>query len=145
MILIILYTVDVITSIYFSLSAEDDWEGSLEEEVLSALSDVALHLPMDSRQLLQTVNKTLPSPVQHNQITNLLQKFAVQLLIRYQQINITHLIPFHSIQSNPRIHSKNFFPIIFSLMGVTASKKKKCVMRAVSLKSFLQIIPNCWQ
>jgi hypothetical protein len=60
----------------------------LEEEVLARLSDVALHLPMDSRQLLQTVNKNLPSAAQHNQVTNLLQKFAVQLLIRYQQINI---------------------------------------------------------
>jgi len=55
----------------------------LEDVVLNVLSDETLHLPVDSRQLLITVNKTLSSPGQHNQITNLLQKFAVQLLIRY--------------------------------------------------------------
>jgi len=63
-------------------------EEYFEEVVLRTLSDVALLLPMDSKQLLITVNKSLASsPAQHNQITNLLQKFAVQLLIRYECSN----------------------------------------------------------
>lgn len=57
-------------------------DGSFEDYVLQTLSDVALRLPMDSKQLLATVNKALDSQVTHLQIFNLLQKFAVQQLIR---------------------------------------------------------------
>lgn len=50
--------------------------------MLKTLSDVALRLPMDSKQLLTNVNRVLETPVTHVQIANLLQKFAVQQLIR---------------------------------------------------------------
>ncbi|CAL8086808.1 unnamed protein product [Orchesella dallaii] len=60
-------------------------DGSFEDYVLQTLSDVALRLPMDSKQLLVTVNKALASPVTHLQIFNLLQKFAVQQLISIEE------------------------------------------------------------
>ncbi|ODM95405.1 putative N6-adenosine-methyltransferase MT-A70-like protein [Orchesella cincta] len=60
-------------------------DGSFEDYVLQTLSDVALRLPMDSKQLLVTVNKALATSVTHLQIFNLLQKFAVQQLISIEE------------------------------------------------------------
>jgi hypothetical protein len=57
----------------------------VEEYVLQCLTDVAVNLPLDSRQIQELCNKTLVTgnPISHDQVVNLLEKFAVQQLIRY--------------------------------------------------------------
>ena len=61
-----------------SLSIPDK---NVEDNVLRCLTDVAIHLPLDSRQILDTCKKTLGTAISHDQIVNLLEKFAVQQLI----------------------------------------------------------------
>ena len=57
---------------------------NVEEYVLRCLTDVAVNLPLDSRQIQDACNKTLTtgSAISHDQVVNLLEKFAVQQLIR---------------------------------------------------------------
>ena len=53
--------------------------------VLRMLTDAALSLPSDSRVISRNVSTLIGNSVSHTVVSNLLQKFAAQELIRYRQ------------------------------------------------------------
>ena len=59
-----------------------DKEDDFEECVLRCLLDAVVHLPVDSKQFLTTVNKYSDAVTSHERIVDMFQKFAVQQLIR---------------------------------------------------------------
>lgn len=67
--------------------AKDDnrLEPEVEKKLLLNLCDIALNLPVDSRQLVASVTKSLNSEVPHDIVENLLQKFAAQELISLKE------------------------------------------------------------
>lgn len=54
----------------------------MESELLSFLCDVAIVLPVDQNQVTQIIRQNISKKVPVEVISNLLQKFATQNLIR---------------------------------------------------------------
>lgn len=55
----------------------------LEKELLKALCEVSLTIPVNSSELTSSLKTSLNRHVSHSAVCNLLQKFATQRLIKY--------------------------------------------------------------
>jgi hypothetical protein len=77
---ILFHIVDCLTD---DLCVKTDKE--IEDCVLRILTDAALSLPSDSRVISRNVSSLIGNSVSHTVVSNLLQKFAAQELIRYRE------------------------------------------------------------
>lgn len=75
---------EVVDSTTGMLKADNEVEGC----VLRILTDAALSLPSDSQIICRSVSSQIGYQVSHQIVSNLLQKFAAQELIRYLIFNL---------------------------------------------------------